>query len=135
MADREYFQKLKTGDSTAVSDFLLFRTENIAGFIIARGFSTAEGKLDFAVTASVQADSMGELALSIEREPGSYMTLFDSKGTLVFTHQNIYIPLDSAMVWKDRDRLLSQALQGKTATGFFSAPVGGRPENRRQRCR
>lgn len=123
VADREYFQKLKTGDSTAVSDFLLFRTENIAGFIIARGFSTAEGKLDFAVTASVQADSMGELALSIEREPGSYMTLFDSKGTLVFTNQNIYIPLDSAMVWKDRDRLLSQALQGKTATGFFSAPV------------
>ena len=122
--DRDYFKSLKEGDSTVVSNFIRTKSENIAGFVVGRGFFSLSGALEFAVLAVVQADRLGEVTLSYKTGKGEYFTLFDRQGTLIYTNELLEIPTDERRSWKSSDQLLQKALQGETATGFFSAPIG-----------
>ncbi len=123
ISDRKYFQQLKVGDSLVISDYQRTRTERIPGFIVARGFYTESGNLDFAVLASVQADRLGEISLGISRREGRYFTIFDRQGTLVYTNQSVDSLSDEQREWVGDDPVLRDALRGKDATGILVAPI------------
>ncbi len=123
LSDRDYFRRLKD-DSVVVSNYLHLKPDSSPGFAIARAFYTKSGAFKFAVIAGVLAEKMGEVTLSLKRRPGEFVTLFDNDGTLIYTNQNLDTLTDSIrFLWKHEDKLLQQAMQGETVSGFFRVPV------------
>ncbi|MFW6254475.1 MAG: PAS domain S-box protein [Chitinivibrionales bacterium] len=123
VADRDYFRRLKAGDSIVVSNFLRTKGDFTPGFIIGRGFYDEQHELSFAVTAFIQPEMLGEI-LALHRPLGEFIALFDRLGNLIYTNQ----PLDTLSsfdrIWKGKDPILGKALRGDEATGYFTAPIG-----------
>lgn len=123
ISDRQYFKTLLKGDTIVVSDFLRTKDENIAGFVVGRGFFNSSDDLDYAVFATVQASLLGEVTLKLKQRKGEYFTLFDKQGTLIYTDQPFDTLSDSERSWAKSDPLLQQALKGKDAAGFITVPI------------
>ncbi len=121
VADRQYFRRLKTGDTAVVSDFIRTKDESTPGFIVGRGFYEKDG-FSFAVTAFVQPEMLGGI-LTLHRQRGEYITLFDRQGNLIYTDQHLDTLTIAGEIWKESDPNLRKALKGEEAGGYFTAPV------------
>lgn len=125
LAHREYFRKIIGGSDWEIGDI----TEkgafiNSPTVVIATAIRDPEGKLTGMVVAGIEPSRFGEIALTQKRVAGGSISVFDSKGILVYHNKFPFIAWNDRVAWKNNDHLLLRAIEEKTAqTGIVSYPA------------
>ena len=125
LADRTYFQTIRDGYQSAMSDILTDRASGTPTFVIARRIDDANDVLHGVISATFEVSGFGAWILATHRDTDGAITIFDRNGVLVY---NSTKGMD---VYKDRrnqDPLLDAVLQTRAAhSGVLTLPEDGQP--------
>ncbi len=135
IADRPHFQEVRGGRAWAVSDILIDRTTRTPNFFVACRIDDNQGNLYGVVTAAIEPGAF-EVQVVQHLAEQAAVAIFDSNGVLVYSSWKA--PMGSEN-WRDRDPLLSAALDSHTEqSGELTLPAdaalycrpGSHPRNR-----
>ncbi len=124
VADRPYFQAVRGGRPSSVSDILKDRTTGKEMFVVCSRISDPQGEFRGAVSAVVGAVDFAPALLPRHRAD-DVLTVYDAHGVLVYSSS----PADKASLDQDvrnDDPLLAQTLASRSAqVGPLAASPGG----------
>ncbi len=84
LADRAYFQKLRSGQPWAISDLLTERTNGLPIFVIARRVNDEKGKLFGIVSAVVEPSEFATHISELRHGGPGTVSIFDRQGVRVY---------------------------------------------------
>ena len=125
LAHRQYFKKIIAGSAWEIGDITETGAfSNTPTVVIATAVRSADGKLEGMVVAGIEPSRIGEIALTQLRLPGGAISVFDSKGTLVFHNKFPALDWNVRINWKNNDILLRRAMGSREPqVGILSFPA------------
>ncbi len=110
ITDREYFQEIKAGRDSVVSDLIMTKTEQLPSFSIARAMRDDKGLLLGIVVAIVDPERL-DAALAVERPKQGAISIIDRNGMLVYRYPHI------SQTWEQRKWVEALPILKKTFDG------------------
>lgn len=125
LAHRQYFKNIVAGSEWEIGD-LTEQGAFVAAptVVIASAVRDRNGKLTGMVVAGIEPSRFGQIVLTQKRPEEGSISVFDSKGTLVYHNMFPFIEWKDRIGWKTHDVLLLRAMASKTPqSGIVSYPA------------
>ena len=122
VASYDFYKRLEGGEDLVASDLMPSWITGRPIFIVGRRIKDLSGRSMGMLLSVVYPDIFGQQALSVRLDPTDFISLVDSRGTVVFSNQ----PSWMGLTWTARqDPALQEALAGREAQGRVTSPDTG----------
>jgi signal transduction histidine kinase len=121
LCNTPYVRAILSGKEWSVSDLVPTYRNDATTLLVAQGIREAAGSLQGILVAEIEMDRLTHLIGSAERPTQETLTLFDGKGTLVYSQPPEHLSPEARKALA-QSRLLRKASAGKETHGTFRFP-------------
>ncbi|HVN22378.1 MAG TPA: PAS domain S-box protein [Syntrophorhabdales bacterium] len=121
IADRDYFQQVRSGREWSVSELLLSKVEQLPSFGVCRAIRDAKGTFLGVVMAAVDPERMDD-ALAVQRAEQGATSLIDDKGMLVYRYPHVTWTWEQRR-WLEMLPMLKRSLAGEELSFVDLSPI------------